>query len=239
MSKKKFIASTACLCLVLFTFFPIHILGSTTLGESTFPVEEETELIWESVNATESWYMEVEFVRFTVSKIYNETYNYKNYLYMNYTLEFYHRFSWVPRFTNSFYMAYNKTLNFLNWSEEGYYNGNLFLFPTPVNYTLIGEAVKTAGFLNYSINGTKITLDYGNNTKIELTIASSGISSIIEKITNSTTIYRWELNTEEIIIKVPFGDVFLTISVTTIVILIIIKKKKLKSSYNRKDNIVV
>jgi hypothetical protein len=125
-------------------------------------------------------------------------------------------------------MAYNKTLGFLNWSEEGYFNGNLFLFPTPVNLTLIGEAVKTAGFLNYSIDGEKITFDYGNNTKIELTIDTSGISTIIEKITNSTTIYRWELNTEDIIVKVPFGNYFLVISITTIITLTIITKKKAK-----------
>jgi hypothetical protein len=125
-------------------------------------------------------------------------------------------------------MAYNKTLNFLNWSEEGYFSGNLFLFPTPVNYSLIGEAVKTAGYLNYSINGTKITLDYGNNTRIELTIDSSGISTIIEKITNSTTIYRWELNTEDIIVKVPLGNYFLVVSITTIITLTFLKKKKVK-----------
>jgi hypothetical protein len=125
-------------------------------------------------------------------------------------------------------MAYNKTLNYLNWSEEGYSNGNLFLFPTPVNYTLIGEAVKTAGYLNYSINGTKITFDYGNNTRIDLTIDSDGVSTIIEKITNSTTIYRWELNTEEIIIKVPFGTFYLAISITAIFTLIIVKNKKIK-----------
>jgi len=214
--------------LVLLISFPNSFSSATVLGESEFPAEEDDTFVWETVNATESWYMDVDFVRFTVSRIYNETYNSQNYLFMNYTLEFYHRFNWVPRYENTFYMAYNKTLNFLNWSEEGFYNGNLFLFPTPVNLTLIGEAVKTAGPLNYSINGTKITLDYGNNTRIELTIDSSGISTIIEKITNSTTIYRWELNTEEIIIKVPFGNYFLTVSIATIITLIIIKKKRLK-----------
>ncbi len=93
MSKKKFIASTACLCLILLSIFPIYILGSTTLGESTFPVEEESEFIWKTVNATESWYMDVPLVRFTVSKIYNETFNEKNYLFLNYTLEFYYKIS--------------------------------------------------------------------------------------------------------------------------------------------------
>jgi len=233
MSHKSSITSTACLCLVLLLIFPPYILGSTTLGESTFPVEDESEIIWESVNATESWYMDVEFVRFTASKIYNETYDEKNYLFINYTLEFYHRYSWVPRYTNSFYMAYNKTLNFLNWSAEGFLNGNLFIFPTPINLTLIGEAVKREGFLNYSVIGQKLVLDYyGNNTRIEISINSSGLSTIIEKITNETTIYRWELNEEEIIIKVPFGSNYLMITIASIIPLVVITKKKI--AYSRK-----
>lgn len=233
MSHKSSITSTACLCLVLLLVFPPYILGSTTLGESTFPVEDESEIIWESVNATESWYMDVEFVRFTASKIYNETYDEKNYLFINYTLEFYHRYSWVPRYTNSFYMAYNKTLNFLNWSAEGFLNGNLFIFPTPINLTLIGEAVKREGFLNYSVIGQKLVLDYyGNNTRIEISINSSGLSTIIEKITNETTIYRWELNEEEIIIKVPFGSNYLMITIASIIPLVVITKKKI--AYSRK-----
>jgi len=233
MSHKSSITSTACLCLVLLLVFPPYILGSTTLGESTFPVEDESEIIWESVNATESWYMDVEFVRFTASKIYNETYDEKNYLFINYTLEFYHRYTWVPRYTNSFYMAYNKTLNFLNWSAEGFLNGNLFIFPTPINLTLIGEAVKREGFLNYSVIGQKLVLDYyGNNTRIEISINSSGLSTIIEKITNETTIYRWELNEEEIIIKVPFGSNYLMITIASIIPLVVITKKKI--AYSRK-----
>ena len=231
MSHKSSITSTACLCLVLLLVFPPYILGSTTLGESTFPVEDESEIIWESVNATESWYIDVEFVRFTASKIYNETYDEKNYLFINYTLEFYHRYSWVPRYTNSFYMAYNKTLNFLNWSSEGFFNGNLFVFPTPVNLTLIGEAVKREGFLNYSTIGEKIVFDYyGNSTSFEISINSAGFSTIIEKITNGTTIYRWELNEEDIIIKVPFGNSFLIITIVSIIPLVIFTKKKILNS---------
>lgn len=230
MNYKRVLRLSSLVLLFSLILFPNCFSSATVLGESEFPAEEEDRFVWESVNATESWYMDVEFVRFTVSSIYNESFNSKNYLFMNYTLEYYHRYIWVSEYENSFYMAYNKTLNFLNWSEEGYYYGNLFLFPTPVNFTLIGEAVKTAGFLNYSINGTKITLDYGNTTRIELTIDSSGISTIIEKITNSTTIYRWELNTEEIIVKVPFGHYFLTISISTVITLIIVKKRKLKKN---------
>jgi len=231
MSQKRLITSIACLCLILLSVLPLYTLGSTTLGESTFPVEEESEIIWESVNATESWYMEVEFVRFTTSTIYNQTYNEKNYLFMNHTLEFYHRFTWVPRYTNSFYMAYNKTLNFLNCSSEGFFNGNLFVFPTPVNLTLIGEAVKNEGNLNYSVIGQKIVLDYyGNGTCIELSINSAGFSTIIEKITNGTTIYRWELNEEEIIVKIPFGSNYLIITIASIIPLVIFTKKKIMNS---------
>ena len=228
MNDKRIYKLSALGLLVLLISFPNSFSSATVLGESEFPAEEDDVFVWETVNATESWYMDVDFVRFTVSKIYNTSYNSQNYLFMNYTLEFYHRFNWIPRYENSFYMAYNKTLNFLNWSEEGFYSGNLFLFPTPVNLTLIGEAVKTAGYLNYTINGTKLILDYGNNTRFELTINSSGISTILEKITNSTTIYRWELNTADIIIKVPFGNYFLTISIATIITLVIVKNKKRK-----------
>ena len=231
MSQKRFITSIACLCLILLSIFPLYSLGSTTLGESTFPIEEESEIIWESVNATESWYMDVEYVRFTASKIYNETFNDNNYLFLNYTLEFYHRFSWVPRYTNSFYMAYNNTLDYLNWSSEGYFFGNLFIFPTPVNLTLIGEAVKREGVLNYSLIGEKLVLEHdANYTRIELSIDSSGVSTIIEKITNETTIYRWELNEEEIIIKVPFGSTYLIITFASIIPLVVLTKKKIPKS---------
>jgi len=190
MIQKRFRTSIACLCLILLCIFPLYTLGSTTLGESTFPVEEKREFIWRTVNATESWYMDVPLVKFTVSKIYNETFNEKNYLFLNYTLEFYYKISWVPEYTNSFYMAYNKTLNFLNWSSEGFFNGNLFVFPTPVNLTLIGEAVKKEG----------------------------------------TTIYRWELNEEDIIIIIPFENNFLIITIVSIIPLVIFTKKKIANS---------
>ena len=231
MSQKRLITSIACLCLILLSVLPLYALGSTTLGESKFPVEEESEFIWRTVNATESWYMDVPLVKFTVSKIYNETFNEKNYLFLNYTLEFYYKISWVPEYTNSFYMAYNKTLNFLNWSSEGFFNGNLFVFPTPVNLTLIGEAVKKEGDLNYSVIGQKIVLDYyGNGTFIELSINSAGISTIIEKITNGTTIYRWELNEDKIIILIPFGSNFLIITIISLIPLVIFTKKKIANS---------
>lgn len=212
--------------LIIFINLPKNAFSNTILGESVFPAEINDEFTWETVNATESWYLEVDYIRFTVANIYNETNNDKNYLFVNYTLEYYHKISWVPGYINSFYMAYNKTLNFINWSAEGFQHGNLFLFPTPVNYSLIGEAIKIAGFFDYSISGEKVILDYGNNTTIELTIAPSGISTIIERITNGTTIYRWELNTEEIIIRVPFGNYYLIVLIISVMSLVIVKKKR-------------
>ena len=231
MNHKRFTKICVLTLIIVIFSFPNSFIYGTVLGESEFPAEEEDYFVWETVNATESWYLEVEFVRFTVADIYNETFNSQNYLFMNYTLEFYHRFIWVPRYENSFYMAYNKTLNFLNWSEEGYFLGNLFLFPTPVNLTLIGEAVESHGFLNYTIDGQMLTLDYGNNTRFELTINSSGFSTMIEKITNNTTVYKWELNTEEIIVKVPFGNYFIGVLVVSVVTLTFVRKRNLKKQF--------
>jgi hypothetical protein len=230
MNYKRIYRLCALLLLIFLIQFPSSFSNATILGESEFPAEKKDTFIWETVNATESWYIDVDYVRFTVFDIYNETYASQNYLFMNYTLEFYHRYNWIPKYEDSFYMAYNKTLDYLNWSTEGYRNGNLFLFPTPVNYTLIGDAVKTHGFLNYSVNGTKIIFNNQiNNTRIEITINPSGVAKIIEKITNNTTIYKWELKTEKIIVKVPFGTYFISILIITITILTFVKKKKLKN----------
>jgi len=231
-NKRNYWLSALCF-LIFFINFPINSVSNTVLGESVFPAEINDEFTWNKVNATESWYMEVDYVRFTVTNIYNETNNDKNYLFVNYTLEYYHRNSWVPGHIDSFYMGYNKTLNFLNWSAEGFQNGNLFLFPTPVNYVLIGESIEIGGFFTYSISGRKIILDDGNSTTIELTIDSSGFSTIIERITSGTTIYRWELNTDEIIIKVPFGNYYLisVIISVSVMSLVIVKKKKMFMSF--------
>ncbi len=224
-NKRNYWLSALCF-LIFFINFPINSVSNTVLGESVFPAEINDEFVWKSVNATESWYMEVNYIRFTATNIYNETNNDKIYLFVNYTLEYYYRNNWLPEYINSFYMAYNKTLDFLNWSAEGFQRGNLFLFPTPVNYSLIGEAIKIAGFFDYSISGKKLILDYRNSTTIELTIDPSGISTIIEKITNGTTIYRWELNKEEIIIRVPFGNYYLIVLIISVMSLVIVKKKR-------------
>ena len=225
-NNRNYWLSTLCF-LILFINLPINSFSNTVLGESVFPAEIGDVFTWKTVNATESWYTEVDYIRFTATNIYNETNNDKNYLFVNYDLDYYHKISYIPRYVNSFYMAYNKTLNFLNWSAEGFQHGNLFLFPTPVNYSLIGEAVKIAGyFQNYSISGEKIVLDYENSTTIELTIDPSGISTIIERITNGTTIYRWELVTDPIIIKVPFGNYYLIVLIISVMSLVIVKKKR-------------
>ena len=98
---------------------------------------------------------------------------------------------------------------------------------------LIGEAVKNEGMLNYSVIGEKLVLEHdANNTRIELSINSSGVSTTIEKITNETTIYRWELREEEIIIKVPFGSNYLIITIVSIIPLVVLTKKKIANSRN-------
>ena len=206
MKKIKFLGLIFSFSLILVSILPINSYGNTILGESIFPVEQDDNpYIWESVNATEEWYIEVDYIRFTVEDIYNLTYNDNNYLFLNYSLDIYHRFAWVPLYEDTFYMAYNKTLNFLNYSEAALKEGYLFVFPIPVNLSLIQETIEVGGFFNTSVDGEKLILDYGNGTVIEHTIDSSGFSKVIEKITNGTTIFRWELNEEKVIIKIPLG----------------------------------
>ncbi|MFX0060424.1 MAG: hypothetical protein ACFE8J_19165, partial [Candidatus Heimdallarchaeota archaeon] len=221
MKALKKISAIIIFSLILISIFNINAIGTTTIGNSTFPVEEGNRIKWKSVNASD-WYDEVDFVQTRITDIYNDTYESKLCMMVNYTLEFYHKFNWVPQYTNSFYMAYNFTLNFLNWSEEGYKYGNLFIFPTPVNLTLIGNAIEREGFFNYTVDDNVLTLNDGNLTTVELAInTTTGISEVIEKVYNSTTMYRWELNRDTITIIVPYGNyslIFTTLGIIAIIL---------------------
>jgi hypothetical protein len=228
MHKIKNFLRVSIFVIFISAFLAINSTASTVLGESIFPAEEGDEFIWETVNATESWYIEVEYVKFEVESIFNQTYLGSNYLFMNYSLNYYRRFGWIPHYENSFYMAYNKTLNFLNWSSEAYMNGIAFLYPTPLNFSLIQNTIEASGPFNTSLDGDKLILDYGNTTTIEHTIDDSGISTTIEKITNNTTIFKWELNTDEVIVRIPLGNEFLVFTFIGVVSIVYFSLKKIK-----------
>jgi hypothetical protein len=233
MKTLKKILTIIVFSLIIISSFNVMAVEATTIGESTFPIEQSKSVKWKCVNASdEFWYKDVDFVQVRITNVYNDTYDSKLCMMVNYTLEYYHKFAWVPEYTNSFYMAYNYSLNFLNWSEAGSKEGKLFIFPTPVNFTLIGDAIEREGIFNYTINENKLILDDGNLTSVELAInTTTGISEVIEKVYNSTTEYRWELNRDTITIIVPYGNYFLIFSVFgTLAIVWFNRKKYFKSS---------
>jgi len=216
--------------IIFCSFLPIT-LGEITLGDSTFPLDKDESITWKSVNATEPYYEEIEFVRFSAIDVYNASLNGNRYMIVNYTLWFYHNFAWIPKSledVNAFYLSYNSSKNLLNWSKVVYLEAYLLIVPIPLNLTLISNAIISEGFLNSTISGNKLILDYYNSTKVEVTFNSQGISTILEKKTNNTTIFRWELITEEIIIIIPFGNYFVFFMVIFMVSIISIERKKIK-----------
>ena len=199
ISYKKYIT------LFLFSIFIIYYclptsLGETILGDSTFPLEKDEYVRWKNVNSTEPYYEEIEFIRFTSTDVYNASTNGNRYMYVNYTLEFYHKFAWIPKSlddVNAFYLSYNFSLNYLNWSKLVYDEAYPLVIPIPVNLTLVSNAIVREGILNSTIVGNdSLILDYYNATNIEVTFNSEGISTIIEKKLYNTTIFRWELLTD-------------------------------------------
>jgi len=216
--------------IIFYSFLP-KTLGQITLGDSTFPLEKDKSITWKSVNATEPYYEKIEFIRFSAIDVYNASLNGNRYMFVNYTLWFYHNFAWIKKSLedeNAFYLSYNHTLNFLNWSRLVYFEAYLLVVPIPLNLTLISNAIIREGFLNSTINSNKLILNYYNSTKVEVTFNSQGISTVLEKITNNTTIFRWELIEEEIIIIIPFGNYFVYFMVICIVSIISIERKKIK-----------
>ncbi|MFX1556494.1 MAG: hypothetical protein ACFFC9_04505 [Promethearchaeota archaeon] len=235
MKNLKKISAIFSFSLILLLSFNVNVVGNTTIGESTFPIEQGKSVKWNCVNASdEIWFKDVDYLQVRIDKIYNDTYDSKLCMIVNYTLEYYHKFAWVPEYINSFYMAYNYSLNFLNWSEAGSKEGKLFVFPIPVNLSLIGDAIEREGIFNYTINENKLILDDGNLTTVELAInTTTGISEVIEKVYNSTIEYRWELNRDTITIIVPYGNYFLIFTLFgAIAIISSFRKKHLTSSPN-------
>ena len=196
-------------------------LSQITIYDSTFPLEQGESIRWETINATEVPYTEIQYIRFTVNDLYNDTWSIgPNSLIVNSTIEFYHHFGWVAEFENSFYLAYNYSMNYLNWSNVAYQFALPLIVPTPVNLTLVGDAIEDSGILNYSFIDSTLLLDYQNTTTVEITYNSDGISTIIEKITNMTTIFRWEIVESEVVVVIPFTNYFLVITVLTAISII-------------------
>lgn len=216
--------------IIFYSFLPIT-LGETTLGDSTFPLDKDESITWKSVNATEPYYEEIEFVRFSATDVYNASLNGNRYMFVNYTLWFYHNFAWIPKSledVNAFYLSYNSSLNKLNWSKVVYLEAYLLIVPIPLNLTLISKTIKDYGVLNSTINSNKLILDYYNSTKIEVTFNTQGISTVLEKKTNNTTIFKWELTTDDIIIIIPFGNYLILFIIIGIVSILSIERKKIK-----------
>ena len=215
--------------IIFYSFLP-KTLGEITLGDSTFPLDKDESITWKSVNATEPYYEEIEFIRFSATDVYNASLNGNRYMIVNYTLWVYHNFAWIPKSledVNAFYLSYNSSLNFLNWSKVVYLEAYVLVVPIPLNLTLISSAIIDKGFLNSSINGNKLILDYNFST-VEATFNSQGFATTLEKKTNNTTIFKWELITDDIIIIIPLDNYFILFIIIGIVSILMIERKKIK-----------
>ncbi|MFX0032779.1 MAG: hypothetical protein ACFE8E_08905 [Candidatus Hodarchaeota archaeon] len=235
-SKRKALLLYLICLITLFGFVP-NSLAEITLGDSSFPLEKDESVRWRTINATEPYYEEIEFIRFTATDVYNASIDINRYLIVNYTLEFYHNFAWIKKSLeddNAFYLSYNFSLNFLNWSKVVYFEAYPLIIPIPINLTLVSSAIISRGFLNATVSGSNtLLLDYYNATSIEIVYNSEGISSIIEKKTNGTTVFKWELITDDIIVIIPFGDHLIWFIILGIVSITSFEIGRLKRKYKR------
>ncbi|TFG15950.1 MAG: hypothetical protein EU531_07900 [Promethearchaeota archaeon] len=234
MSRKHITLAVISIILLGMNTTPLS-LSQITIYDSSFPLEQGKSIRWETINATEAPYTDFPYIRFRVNDLYNDTwYDGYNSLIVNATIEFYHNFGWVAEFENSFYLAYNYSRNYLNWSEIAYLHALPLIVPTPVNLTLIGDAIENLGILNYSYIGSTLLLDYQNTTTVEITYNSKGISTIIEKVTNMTTMYRWELVESEVVVVIPFTNYFIVATIIASISLIWFEIKVKKNHFKQK-----
>ncbi|MFW9773148.1 MAG: hypothetical protein ACFFFB_25735 [Candidatus Heimdallarchaeota archaeon] len=232
MNTGKKILLPLLICLITLCSFLTPTIGDITLGDSSFPLEKDESIRWKTVNATEPYYEEIEFIRFTATDVFNASINLNRYLIVNYTLEFYHNFAWIKKSLeddNAFYLSYNFSLNYLNWSKVVFFEGYPLVIPIPINLTLVSNAIIEKTFLNATeISSNTLLLDYFNATTIEVVYNSEGISTSIEKKTNGTTIFKWELVKNDIIVIIPFGGYFIWFTLIGVVTFTYYEVRKLK-----------
>jgi hypothetical protein len=232
MKKNKKVLGAFLIFITLGFFIIPRAKPQTVIGQTTFPFEEEDSFVWRCVNSTGPKHNSGDLTRFTVESIYNDTVEGINCLMVNYSIDEYDviKGNWIRYQDDLFYLAYNETEQFLNWSAVAYHDANIYLSPTPVNLTLIGNAVERAGFWNYTINDNMIMFDYGNGTTVEITINSQGISTTIESYNLTKTVYKWELEEDNIIVIIPMGNYFLYFGTASIGVILFYTKKKLIKS---------
>jgi hypothetical protein len=222
--------------LCVLSLFPLLILTptvlSTTIADTTFPAEVGKRYVWDFTDPPENKGMKCGF---TVDSITQGIDGIHESLIVYGTISTYAPSTgWGNIVTNMFYLAANETQNYLhfnlNWLNAIY--GTPFVIPTPINITLVAEALHAAGgysTYDYSIDGNTITFNTTHYTA-KYTFNSGGFLTVCSAYSFGELSMKAVLESSANVGGIPFGIYFLIPTVSSIAaIVIFVKKRQLRT----------
>ncbi|MFX1372183.1 MAG: hypothetical protein ACFFCE_10020 [Promethearchaeota archaeon] len=218
----------------------------TTIEDSTVSVDINDQYSWIVTNNT-GWapLMTGDKVNLTVQDIYGEG----GYLTMNATLDYYNitDYTWTNVF-NGTYLTFNETLDEIEYTTvQAAIYGWIFIIPTPLNLTMIGEHIISSNpgvFSGMSTSDTNLTLvGIGGSFECRYTFHENGIQINFEVESLGILIYKMVIegdlpddsgdNGDENGDEngnddngIPFGNTYLLIAIIGIVIVGILSKRR-------------
>jgi len=134
---------------------------------------------------------------------------------------YYPTMGWHTYINNTLYLEANNTQNYLSLHN---YMGGPIVIPTPINLTLLAEAVYA---INYSIADNILSFNSSYGESYEYTYNTKGF------LTKAIS-YVDEIKESEFVLDtggddaIPFGNFFLIFTVISVIALVYLKKHKIK-----------
>ena len=199
-----------------FSFFSHNAISATTIEDTTFPADVGKTYSWKVTYADESKGAKLIY---TIESIEKGVHNTIDALIVYCTIIGYPpEGGSVDLANNSLYLAANKTQNYLAF--ETYWWGPVMI-PTPINLTLVAEAIHA---YNYSIvDNTIIETDMEYSS--EYTFNTKGFLTTVVAKEDGIMIWKCVLDTSEA--AIPIGNYFLIFIVISVITLVYLKKQKI------------
>jgi len=136
---------------------------------------------------------------------------------------------WHTIIDDSFLVAANETLDFVDYASVLRYSLLYFIIPTPINLTMIGEYSVNSGISSsYEVSEDQLTLEGLFNMTFTLTFNPDGllIRSVMES--ENMIIAVLELDSGGGEDAIPFGYFFMIFILIGVISLVYLEKKKTK-----------
>lgn len=215
-----------------FSVFSLNARGATTIGNTTFPVDEGDSYLWKVTSSTG---LAEQFfgwrINFTVDDIDQGLHLTTDSLIVNCTILCYNKTAdlWYNDITRAFYMAANVSENYMKFGSWLSGGPIIFIIPIPINLALIGEYLETHMAISVSTVSGNTIISSGIGSTYEQTFNSNGILTKFVTKVGGDVMGEITLETPSDDNGIPFGYSFVIFMIAGILAVVYLERRKMKS----------